>query len=840
MAEDIWEKSKYKVKATVVDDSKPYSGKVDLFVLKDGDEANPIKSEKDISVSPGKAIERTFDVPVVPDDKPTYQFSVIVKYGDSKEKTQQLADAVVWPKEVEFHAVNLNEDKKDFKNVKLEVVQNGKAISRPLTDAAGKCKVELTRKEPYSFDLRSPFEISNDKTQASKLRKHELEVIRHIVPTFIAPNVKKSKPWVAADGDNTEANRLTAVKLWVNQTSKAGNGADANGHVVEFEVCAKPKGDGKKDDRVYVQVRFSRDSDRNDPPPKVLDAPEVLDLSESQAGPVTVFRGYVKLDKDGGSAKFKVDTGLAGGDTCSVIIAGREFGFDENVKLTNWRRLWYELRGPSLLKPKMHKGDYSVGLKQAVDNKLKVGFVSFELAKSHSFSDSSATIKKKNGMIMPKTFFKDNSGGDIYVVTNGWLDTTDKFSGDAKKRQQTVYVSLCERSFSSNVTSKTYAPNATSAEHSFYLGTCVFPKKTNTGADNLVVSPGFKWKAVVAGPHPQATELVLAAGGPATAGSSPGHVTLTETKRPGKSVTVSFDAVGGGFAADLSAPEKAKVDTFIAGLLGSDPELRDVGNKVNLKFTSRGDATGTRLQQVVQQVAQDKFTAVSKSVNFHPGLDRNGVAREGPMNVVWLSVKTYQEVTVTLPTSPDGTAAHLRILPGDFVGAAETDAECPVTVQFSCHVGGEINGNSGDGSQIMVLRDVPDGALSETVCHELGHSMGMSVVPGLENDLLPPGLTTKHVDNGGTSYVNGDGPYALTDGKREIHKGGHCAFSIPDDKRADKAFLDWSPTAGCIMWGSGGDVETRTMYCPECLKILKARRLEDIKKAFVGRGATQG
>jgi len=30
------------------------------------------------------------------------------------------------------------------------------------------------------------------------------------------------------------------------------------------------------------------------------------------------------------------------------------------------------------------------------------------------------------------------------------------------------------------------------------------------------------------------------------------------------------------------------------------------------------------------------------------------------------------------------------------------------------------------------------------------------------------------------------------------------------------------------------------LYCPECLKILKARRLQDIKKAFVGRGATQG
>lgn len=838
MAEDIWEKSKYKVKAKVVDDSKPYSGKVDLFVLKDGDEANPIQSETDISVKPGEALERSFDVPVVPDDKATYQFSVIVKYGDSKEKTQQLADATVWPKQLEIHAINLHDDK-HYKDVKLEVSQNGKVISKPLTDANGKCKVELTRKEPYAFDTRSPYAIETDKTDAATLRKHELVVVRHIVPTLVAPNIKKSKPWVAASGDNTEANRLTAVKLWVNQVSKAGNGADANGHVVEFEVTAKPKGEGKKDDRIYLQVRLSRDSKRNDPPPKLLTTPTIHDLDVSE-GATDVHRGYVKLDKDGGSAKFKVDTGLAGGDTCLVMISGREFGDDEHIKLVNWRQLWYELRGPSLLKPKLKKGDYSEGLKAAITTKLGAGFVNYDLIKSHNFSDGQATIQKKNGMIMKRSFFEDASGGDVYVVTNGWLEANDKFSGDAKKRDQTVYVSLCERSFSSNVSSKTYSPNATGAETAFNMGTNVFPKRTDNGADNLKLPAGAKWKAVVAAAHLQPTQLVVD-GATSTAGATAGHVTITETRRPGKSVTVAFDALdAGGFDPALNATEQGKIDTFIAGLLASDPDLRDVGNQVSLKVTSRSDATGIALGQSAQQAAQDKFTAVNKSVNYHPGLDRNGVPREGPMDLAWLSVKTYRQVACQLPTSTAGTAAHKCTLPGDFTGAAESDTECPVSIKFSCHVGGEINGNSGGGSQIMVLREVVDGALSETVCHELGHSMGLSVVPGLENDLLPPGLTTKHVDNGGTSYVNGDGPYALTDGKREIHKGGHCAFSIPANKRADTAFLDWSPTAGCIMWGSGGNTETRTMFCPECLAILKARRLEKITSAFAGRAADQG
>ncbi len=162
-------------------------------------------------------------------------------------------------------------------------------------------------------------------------------------------------------------------------------------------------------------------------------------------------------------------------------------------------------------------------------------------------------------------------------------------------------------------------------------------------------------------------------------------------------------------------------------------------------------------------------------------------------------------------------------------------------MKFKYVHGGEINGNSGGGEQIMVLRAAATpGALSETICHELGHSMGMAVIPGLQNDILPPGITTKHVDNGGTSYVNGDPPYPLTDGKRSIHKGGHCAFSVPATDRASDDFNDWSPTAGCIMWGSGGNAETRTAYCDECLKVLKGRRLEDIISSFDGRDADQG
>jgi hypothetical protein len=842
--EQIWEGSKYKIKASVVDHSTPYTGKVDLYVLKNHDQSQPIQTEKGISVKAGKPIVRTFDVPKVDPKVANYDFSVIAKYGDAMGKSQQLADAKVWPKEVTIHVTNKLDGDKDFKDVKLLIQQGGKAVAKLVTDASGKCEVELPLKAPYAILARPPYQIIKNVRDAANTRHHEIQAERRIVAKFVKPDVTKSPPWVANAAANTELNRKAAVRLWVNQKSKKADAAEAKGNVIEFEVSADPKDVGKKGDKVFVQVNFSKDSKRNDPKPELLNNPAVTDLNESANK--KVYTGYVTLDKDGGTAKFKVNTGLAGGDSCLVSIGGRKSPpFDQSRKFVNWRKLWYELRYPTLLKPKLNKGDYAILLKTAITGKLARTFIVLEKSKSHEFPNANATFAKKNGMIMPKAFFQDGAGS-IYVVTNGWLDTTNKFSGDAKTRNQTIYVSLCERAFSSNV--QTIAPVQVVKSDDFDLplpaDAYVFKKRPDNGADNVTVAAGHKWKAVIAGAQLHAT--TWDAGAPSAAGAVAGKVTLAEARRAGKTVTVSFAAKAGGkFDTTLSATETAKVEAFVTDLLSSDPDLRDVGNQVTLHVTSRtADADDAARATAALGVAKAKFDAVAKTVKYHPGLDRNGAPREGAMNVAWVTVKDYVTFNVKLPKSAHGVADYKKILPGDFVGAAESATECPVKVQFSYCSGGEINGNSGSGSQIMVLRAAATAdALSETVCHELGHAMGMTIVPGLNNDLLPPGLATQHVDSGKQSYVNGPAPYNFTDGKREIHKGGHCAFNLPAAKRADKRFLGWSPdaaTPGCIMWGSGDNVATRANYCDECGKLIKARRLDDIITAFAGRGANDG
>ena len=852
MADNIWEESKFNIKATVVgDDSKPYNGKVDILYLKDHDEANPLKEEKDQTLKNGK-LERTYKVPKVDAKEATYELSIMAKYGDNKEYSSEVANAVVWPKTVKIHANELQKDgtKKDFKMAKLKVLQNGNEIAKPLTDKAGKCTVTLTEKVAYEIQGRDSYVVTGNQEDANNKRNHELTVERRLKARFVSPDVTKSPPWVANDPSNTEANRKLGVRQYVNLAATKKKGADGLGAEVLLEVSAKPQDDGKKGDKIYVEVTFSNATDRNDPKPELLNDPAVNDLDNS-ADP-KVYTGYVELAKDGGTAKFKVRLGLAGGDTCTVGIGSKKDACtDETLTFVNWRRLWYELRYPKLLKPQLNATqDYADDLRNAITAHLAKAYIEYVKFRSHEFPDANATEAKKNGKMVPAAYLQEPAG-TRYVVTNGWLEVKDKFSGDKATKSRSVYVSLCEQAFSSNVDERTYDDAVTSDDYDMAVPpTGAFPRyvfdtRTDTGKRNLVVKDAagvFQWEADVAA-HNQATKLVFEA--PAAAGASAGKVKLVETRRAGKSVQVSFPKTAGVYDTALPAGEQTKVENFIADLLSSEPVLRDFGNQVTLRVVAPAGGDGDQDRaDAVQAAAQTKFTAENKTINYHPGLDRNGAARKGDMKVEWLSCKDYQTIRVRLPKSPAGTPDYKQTLPGDFVGDPEDDTKCNVRVKFSYACSGGINGNSGGGYQIMVLRAAATAdALAETVCHELGHAMGMTIVPGLNNDLVPPGMTADHIDGAGTSYVNGPAPYNFNDGKRSIHKGGHCANNVPNAKKNFEDFDSWSPTSaskGCIMWGSGDNVATRDGYCDTCVELVKGRRLDDIRSGWAGRGANDG
>jgi len=834
--QDIWEESELLIQAQVTGESaKPYTGTIDLTYIKNGKDDKPLATEAGLSLTDGK-LEHKYKVPKVEPDEATYTLTVIATHGKNKESRSDVAEAEVWPKSVSIHTKT--EKKPNEGKVPLALMQKDKASAQPITGDDGKITAELTEKTAYSVKSLSPYSIIKDEVDPKKLRVHEITVERNIVAMFVLPDVTKP-PYELSDAGKADGGHRQFVNL-----TTAKEGQDALGNEVTFVVSANPKEDGRKDDPIYIQVTLGRESKRNTPKPELL-AAGVSDLKNTAN--TGVYTGFVKLEADAGTAKFKVNLGLAGGDTCQVAIGGRKDTYtDATLSLVNWRKLFYELRYPAFLGAKLSATkDYPDGVKNSLTARLGKAFIVFEMFKSHEFPDADATIAKGNGTVIPSAFLKDTSGGNTYLVTNGILDTTGKFSDDASKKARSVYISLCDRAFSSNNKSHTIAPLVESADFDIKSPEdYVFEPSTKDGSPNLKVG-SYKWKAVVANAHNQATTIIFETPDkPQTGGAVPGKVQIVETRRTGKTLDVAFAAKDTGFETALAAGETTKIDTFVAGLLSDVPGLREAGNQVAFKLIGEdSDPAAISRFTAVKGAIQAKFTSVNSSINFHPGLDKNGAVREGAMDLAWLSLKDYETIRVQLPKSPDGTAALQKILPGDFVGAAETDTTCKIQIKFDVSTAGSINGNSGGGEQIVVLKEATDGALSSTICHELGHAMGMTDVPGLKNDIAPPGLTVKHIDNGGTSYVNGNAPYAFTDGKRSIHKGGHCATGVPADKIADHKFRGWKPTTrvnGCIMWGSGGKADVRPSYCDTCLDIIKARRLDDIRKDWASRGASAG
>jgi hypothetical protein len=119
--------------------------------------------------------------------------------------------------------------------------------------------------------------------------------------------------------------------------------------------------------------------------------------------------------------------------------------------------------------------------------------------------------------------------------------------------------------------------------------------------------------------------------------------------------------------------------------------------------------------------------------------------------------------------------------------------------------------------------------------------MGMTVTETMEQPLwfvvAPPGLKAivKHVDQGGVSYCNpADKALSEKKGRRKKHWGDHCANGVA---KKNKPSASWDTTGDCIMWGAGDD--TRTAFCPNCLAILKARKLIDIHSDFDGARAAE-
>lgn len=767
-------------------------------------------------------VKCAYKLPPVPDNVDFYRLTVAVEYakfiGDGRRLLD--VDVVVWPRKLKLKATSATSPGAAV-GAAFAIEENGATFPVAPTNSSGLASYTFIEKDAgYAIRAKAPWEIIEEKRAAGKRREFELKVARRIKAKLVKP-LPKSDP--------------SPVVQYVNLAT-TDEGRDGLGSKVTLHVSGNGDPDlvPKKGDQIFIKVEFSRASKRNTPEPKLLSDHGVQEVTKSKPDG-TEYTGWVALGEGGADAKFTVELGIAGGDTCTVRVGGTKSASDQSLTFVNWRRLYYELRFPRSFIPRLAAKtlpdgtdghDYPETMAQCVKTRLAEVFVEYQLVKSHVYEDADAPA----GTWFPPAFLQTAGTTPLLTFTSGWVNKSAGFSSNPDLLSRTVYVNLCDRSFSDSDSEQAQALVLTSADQvkALALGTpskYFFPRRPKDGSAGLVVA-GFEWVADIAAGAAAAPAAIEweTPDAPLTEDAREGYIRVVE-RHQNRSVELAFSKVGSSYTTAPDAEANEKLETFLASLYTDIERLRGNGVKFAIVGISGSPADASRFNQVKAKVVTYHTTQAPK-LTSHPGRDAAGQPRKGPMDVAWLTLETFRKIRVKLPDKIDDKPG-----PGAFVGAASA-TQCPVNVAFKVWGSTSINGNAGKGLQLMVLKETEPGCCAATICHELGHSMGMTTF-GDKNSPHPSDLPApKHVDQpGGTYYFDSKtGPY--TNGIRNLHRGPHCAKGVPESKKSHAKFDGWSPTDpdnSCIMWGSGGSDDVRQHFCDVCSPLIRARRLEDIR-----------
>jgi hypothetical protein len=261
-------------------------------------------------------------------------------------------------------------------------------------------------------------------------------------------------------------------------------------------------------------------------------------------------------------------------------------------------------------------------------------------------------------------------------------------------------------------------------------------------------------------------------------------------------------------AGDAEAPASASKTTSAV-----EVTFKTGGDHLFKKSLADGAASITNAKWTAK-VARDAMKA--DGTTPHPGTKANGRPKSGVIAADWFTYVNSKEVKVTL----QGDAAAL-------VGALDDD-HCPIKISFDWVLCSELCGSAFQGRQLLGNEAQPK-FMASTICHELGHAMGMTVFPSdaqSRKKVTPEGMPEPKVVPAGPYYDDSKG-----------HQGSHCADGV--DYGA--ASFENTPEGSCIMFGSGSpaDEPKQGQFCTVCRTYLKSRKLEDIRSTWRTRSADQ-
>lgn len=774
-------------------------------------------------VFPKLIAEHEYELKVVDDKLDYYDVTYraeMIPSGQSSYWADGDEQYRVWPKEVSITFTSDVDDVHKTAPFHTQVAANRSPVRK--ADAEGKWKGQVGKAQ-WTVAVDRPLKLVDPKHEGRartyKLSKEKYE-LEYVAPKVLDPS--------------------KTIKQYVNVPPAAAGWSEAKpwGNRVRFTVGAK--GDtgraaadrlARPDDIVFVQVRFTPKTRRNQPQPSLLkNAQFVADPVDSDAK--KTWKGQVKMNAQG-QAEFEVELGFAGGDECEVKVGTDDSVAGPTLKFETGRKLFYELMYPDFMEPSLKAAaggnfDFADAIRNAVTARLGAAFIEYELVKSHKYTRADAA---RTGKVVKAEFIGLN-GRDRIIMGSKLPEDDPVAFGAADAR--TNHIKLADLALStSGGTMQPQNPRLSTRELEFQ----------NAGRDYFVPLDvdvaNCSWRAHIPNPatYMQFPTLVVPNDHSAvtTAGAVDGAIRVRDKLHGVADIRLDFPNPRVGHRPTaLAAPEQKKITDFLAAIM-TVPHLR-ANNQVQLEVIAQND-NARRQQRANNVIAAIKaaFAAARKKIPTHPGLDDAGQPRTGQVKAGWFTEHRANRLKITLPTSAAGDGSE----PGDFVGNPGANT-CPVQVPFNVWVVYAINGNSGGGRQLFVLQEGrAPGALASTLCHELGHAMGMTIWIGsnaVYSARQPPGMDpAKHVDSNpkGPYYRNTYGGHGIQWGLRAIGVGAHCGSGVPQADWADAKFN--GKTGSCIMFHAGGNADTRPAFCATCTDYLSGRKLVDIRASWKNR-----
>lgn len=819
---DVLEQDPVKCKVTL--EGAKYAGKTSCeFVFYDA--AKKEIGRQTASLSAGKG-ECDWTTPQVTGDdlclRTTYKvFVEKEEYGGFEE------EVVIWTRNVKIKALN-NADAAALPNARVRFIQEG--VDPPTdrrTGDDGTATYPLQKPKDVRIEWLTPFELKSwTKGTQTTGREREAKVERKpYKAAFYSPVWKTDKDVTAGK----------THKQYVNLSGAAAN----EGHLIKLKVGPdidkdKPTAEraGQKDDVIHIKAEFratgvadDKNTKRNKPKPCLkVGGAEVTDGSVKQ----------VKLGADGEPVEVELELGYAGGDEVTIKVGVTNACDDAHLKIVTWRRLYYEFMAPKALEADLDAAgtladgstgtDLPAGHRQKIVDILKPTFVEFVCHKSHIFANDKAIA----GTNIKAAYF-GKTGRDLHVLTGKWAETMPTGSAfDNGKGKLQIVARLADLTFSTRSSSKTNSWDvdaATKEQKATDANRYVFEYSPSTGTKKLVDVTGCTWTAKFTNKDDYKLKAKYEpADGDDTSVPAPanakGRAIKVEAVGLGVSATIQYSKPTiGNVPTSIADGEKVKLDTFVTQALAAAPN--NTGEvKVKIHADKGNDRRTQRINNIKTYLDQ-KFRSASPAKYFHPGLNSDGTPKTGNVDATWFKPGTYEKVKLEIPT---GSA------PGNFIGA-EDATHCKLTVEFKVEQTYEILGLAAWSTrpQVLIFSPTDANGNASTYCHELGHNMGMTIMPG--SSKIAPGMdAAKHVDEtGGLYYRNpGTGETNGANGLREGHSGSHCATGV-----ADLTAADYGGKGGtCCLFGEGSGYMP---FCATCVAHIRARRLTDIKTGWGSR-----